>query len=368
MHTFATPLNLAEYETAAQAKLPAMVFDYFAGGAADEVTLRAARLAWDERFLRYRVMADVSDRSLATTVLGHHLDFPAMVAPMAFQRLAHDDGEIATMRAAARAGSGMILSTLSTTSIEDVRSAADAPLWFQLYIYRDRGLSRELVERAERAGCTALVLTVDTPLLGRRERDVRNGFHVPAHYPIPNLTGAPRAALAGQGADHGEDPGNSSSLAELMEKFWDSSIAWPDLAWLRSITTLPILVKGVVRGDDARCALDHGAAGVIVSNHGGRQLDGSLPTARALPEVAAAMRGEGALLVDGGIRRGTDVLKALAMGAQAVLIGRPVLWGLAVGGEAGAFDVLQLLRAECDLALALAGCRTPAELTSDFIS
>ena len=359
MHTSDTPLNLAEYESAARAKLPTMVFDYFAGGAADEVTLRAARLAWEERFLRYRVLADVSSRSLATTVLGQQLDFPVMVAPMAFQRLAHADGELATMRAVGRAGSGMILSTLATSSIEEVRSAADAPLWFQLYIYRDRGVSRELVERAERAGCSALVLTVDSPILGRRERDERNGFHVPTHYPIPNLTGASRAALAGEGA--------GSSLAAFVEQYWDSSIAWPDLAWLRSITTLPILVKGIIRGDDARRALEHGAAGVIVSNHGGRQLDGALPTARALPEVAAAMRGEGALLVDGGVRRGTDVLKAIAMGAQAVLLGRPVLWGLAVGGEEGAYDVLRLLRAECDLALALVGCRTPAELASDFI-
>ena len=359
MHTSDTPLNLAEYESAARAKLPTMVFDYFAGGAADEVTLRAARLAWEERFLRYRVLADVSSRSLATTVLGQQLDFPVMVAPMAFQRLAHADGELATMRAVGRAGSGMILSTLATSSIEEVRSAADAPLWFQLYIYRDRGVSRELVERAERAGCSALVLTVDSPILGRRERDERNGFHVPTHYPIPNLTGASRAALAGEGA--------GSSLAAFVEQYWDSSIAWPDLARLRSITTLPILVKGIIRGDDARRALEHGAAGVIVSNHGGRQLDGALPTARALPEVAAAMRGEGALLVDGGVRRGTDVLKAIAMGAHAVLLGRPVLWGLAVGGEEGAYDVLRLLRAECDLALALVGCRTPAELASDFI-
>jgi 4-hydroxymandelate oxidase len=359
MPTSDTPLNLAEYETAARAKLPAMVYDYFAGGAADEVTLRAARSAWDDRFLRYRVLSDVSSRSLATTVLGQRLDFPVMVAPMAFQRLAHADGELATMRAAGRAGSGMILSTLATSSIEDVRSAADAPLWFQLYIYRDRSISRDLVERAEHAGCSALVLTVDSPILGRRERDMRNGFHVPAHLPIPNLTGAPRATLANEGV--------GSSLAAFVDQHWDASIAWPDLAWLRSITTVPILVKGIVRGDDARLALDHGASGVIVSNHGGRQLDGSLPTARALPDVAAGMRGEGALLVDGGVRRGTDVLKAIAMGAQAVLLGRPVLWGLAVGGEEGAYDVLRLLRAECDLALALVGCRTPGELTDDFI-
>jgi 4-hydroxymandelate oxidase len=337
-----------------------MVYDYYAGGAGDEVTLGAARAAWDAILLRYRVLRDVSSRSLATTVLGHELACPVMIAPMAFQRLAHADGELATMRAAAATGTGMVLSTLATSSIEDVRTASDAPLWFQLYIYRERALSHALVQRAERAGCTALVLTVDSPMLGRRERDVRNGFHVHADLPIPNLLGSAREALAAAGG--------ASSLASFVDAHWDASIAWQDLAWLRSITTLPILVKGIVRGDDARLALDHGASGVIVSNHGGRQLDTSLPTARALGEVARAMQGRGTLLVDGGIRRGTDVLKAIALGAHAVLLGRPVLWGLAVDGEAGATRVLQLLRHECDLALGLAGCRSLAELSPDLLA
>jgi 4-hydroxymandelate oxidase len=357
-----TLLNLGEFEAAAAGRLPRMVFDYYAGGAGDEVTIRAAREAWDGIALRYRVLRDVSRRNLSTTILGDALALPLLVAPMAFQRLAHPEGELATARAASAAGAGMILSTLATTSIEDVRAAAPGPLWFQLYIYRDRGASRALVERAERAGCTALVLTVDSPLLGRRERDVRNGFHVSDDFTVPNLTGDPRAALAAAGAH-----GGASALAGFVETHWDSAISWRDVEWLRSITRLPVLVKGIVRGDDAKLALEHGAAGVIVSNHGGRQLDTAITSARALPEVADAMGGRGALLVDGGIRRGTDLIKALALGANAVLLGRPVLWGLALGGADGVARVLELLRAEFDLALALTGCSAPQELTRDYL-
>ena len=354
-------LNLHAYETAAAERLPRMVFDYYAGGAGDEVLLRSTRAAWDDVALRYRVLRDVAARTLRTDVLGHALDWPVLVAPMAFQQLAHAEGELATARAAEATGAGMILSTLSTRSIEEVRGATRGPLWFQLYIFRDRGLTEALVRRAEGAGCTALVLTVDAPMLGRRERDLLNGFHVPPETPVPNLGAAPRDTLAARGE-------TASSLAAFTAANWDASISWADLDWLRSITRVPILVKGVVRGDDALQALSSGAAGVIVSNHGGRQLDTAVPTARALPEVADAMAGRGALLVDGGIRRGTDVLKALAMGAQAVLLGRPVLWGLALDGMAGAERVLRLLKDECDLAFALAGCRSPAEVTRDLIA
>jgi 4-hydroxymandelate oxidase len=359
-----TLLNLREFESAAALRLPRMVFDYYAGGAGDEVTARTAHDAWDAISLRYRVLRDVSQRNLAVTVLGDDLAFPLLVAPMAFQRLAHPDGEIAMARAAESTGAGVILSTLATTSIEDVRAVTRGPLWFQLYIYRDRGASRALVERAERAGCTALVLTVDSPLLGRRERDARNRFHVGTDLTVPNLTGDPRAVLAAAAA-HG---GDGSALARFVEAHWDSSISWRDVEWLRSVTSLPIVVKGIVRGDDATLAVKHGAAGVIVSNHGGRQLDTAVASARALPEVADAMAGRGALLVDGGIRRGTDMIKALALGANAVLLGRPVLWGLALGGADGAQRVLELLRDEFDLALALTGCRSPRELSRDFVT
>jgi 4-hydroxymandelate oxidase len=280
---------------------------------------------------------------------------------MAFQRLATPDGELATARATQAQGVGMILSTLSNTPIEAVRAATTGPLWFQLYIYRDRGVTTELVQRAERAGCTAIVLTVDTPILGRRERDLVNGFHLPPSLHMPNTGVALDATLQA-------DQDATSGLARFVSAYWDAGIGWSDLAWLRTITTLPILVKGVVRGDDALLALDHGAAGIIVSNHGGRQLDTSWPTARALPDVADALQGRAPLLVDGGIRRGTDVLKALALGANAVLLGRPVLWGLAVDGQAGVERVLQLLRDEFDLAMALAGCRTTADATRDLVT
>ncbi len=361
-----TPLiNLHEFEAAAAAVLPRMVYDYYAGGANDEILLRAARTAWSDLTLRYRVLRDVSARSQRTTVLGHTVDWPVFVAPMAFQQLAHDDGEVATAQAAQATGAGMILSTLSNRTIEAVRAGTTGPLWFQLYIYRDRGVTTELVQRAERAGCTALVLTVDAPLLGRRERDLLNGFHLPADLAVPNLGVALRDTLAG-GSDAAQSP--ASALAQFFEQHWDPSISWHDLAWLQSITSLPILVKGIVRGDDALLAVEHGAAGVIVSNHGGRQLDTAIPTARALAECADAIAGRGVLMVDGGIRRGTDVLKALALGAQAVLLGRPVLWGLATNGQHGAQQVMQLLKDECDLALALAGCRTPAEVTRDLIA
>ena len=358
----ATPLvNLHAYEAAAAERLPRMVYDYYAGGAGDERLLRTAREAWDALALRYRVLRDVAVRSQRTTLLGHALDWPVLVAPMAFQSLAHADGELATARAAEATGAGMILSTLATHGLEAVRRETRGPLWFQLYIYKDRGATEALVRRAEAAGCTALVLTVDAPMLGRRERDLLNGFHLPVDLRIPNVGTAPRDQLSQAGIA-------ASSLADFTRDHWDASISWGDLAWLRAITTLPLLVKGVVRGDDAVLALEHGAAGVIVSNHGGRQLDTAVPTARALPEVADAMQGRGTLLVDGAVRRGTDIVKALALGAQGVLLGRPVLWGLAVDGAVGAQRVLQLLKDETDLAMALAGCRTPEEITRDLIA
>jgi 4-hydroxymandelate oxidase len=356
-----TLLNLAAYEPAAAARLPRMVYDYYAGGSGDEITLSAAHRAWEQYLVRYRVLRDVAERSWRTDVLGHALDWPLLVAPMAFQRMATPDGELATARATEAQGVGMILSTLSNTPIEQVRAATSGPLWFQLYIYRDRGVTTELVQRAERAGCTAIVLTVDTPILGRRERDLVNGFHLPPSLHMPNT-----------GVDLGTtlqaDQEASSGLAQFVSAYWDAGIGWKDLAWLRGITSLPVLVKGVVRGDDALQSIEHGASGVIVSNHGGRQLDTSLPTARALPEVADALAGRAPLLVDGGIRRGTDIVKALALGANAVLLGRPILWGLAVDGQAGAERVLQLLRDEFDLAMALAGCSAIADATRDLVT
>jgi 4-hydroxymandelate oxidase len=302
---------------------------------------------------------DVSRRSTRTTVLGSEIDFPVLVAPTAFQRLACDDGELATAKAAAAAGTVMILSTAATCSIEDV-AAVPGPKWFQLYVYNDRGLTQALIERAEAVGMAAIVLTVDAPILGRRERDLRNRFHLPDGIRLANVPSSGSVPLP---TGHGE-----SGLANHFASGIDSALTWRDVDWLRSVTRLPVLIKGIVRGDDAARAVDHGAAGVIVSNHGGRQLDTAIASVRALPEVVDAVAGRAEVLLDGGVRRGTDVIKALALGARAVLVGRPVVWGLAAAGEQGALRVLELLRAETDLAMALCGCASVADISRDLVA
>jgi 4-hydroxymandelate oxidase len=305
------------------------------------------------------VLVDVGRRDLTTTVLGQRLSMPILVAPTAFHAMATAEGEVATARAAGGAGTVMILSTLSNVAVEDVVAAATGPVWFQLYVYKDRGATAEMVARAQAAGCSALVLTVDAPFLGRRERDIRNKFHLPAGLAVKNML----PAGYGDVAARAHESGLSAYVAELM----DPGLTEGDLEWLAGLSRLPVLVKGVVRPDDARRVMAHGAAGVVVSNHGGRQLDTSVATIEALPRVAEAMDGRGELLVDGGVRRGTDVIKALALGARAVLVGRPMLWGLALGGEAGARRALDILREELDLAMALCGCRSVTEITRDLL-
>jgi 4-hydroxymandelate oxidase len=358
-------VNLLDLEEPARRALPRMAYDYYASGAADELTVRDNRAAFDRRRLAYRVLVDVAERDLATTVLGPPLSMPVAVAPTAFHRLAHPEGEAATARAAGAAGTAMILSTLSNTPVEEVvAAAAGGPVWFQLYVYRDRGASRALVERVEAAGCRALVLTVDAPLLGRRERDVRNRFHLPEGLAVANLLAPGYGALP--------EVAGGSGLASYVNTLMDPALTWDDLDWLASVTRLPVVVKGIVRADDAVRAAERGAAAIVVSNHGGRQLDTSIATLDALGPIAEALAARTAaggpeLLLDGGVRRGTDVLKALALGARAVLIGRSVLWGLALGGSAGVERVLAMLRDELDLALALAGARTPSEVTRDLL-
>jgi len=311
--------------------------------------------------LHYRVLVDVAHRSLETTILGQRLAMPVAVAPTAFHRLAHPDGELASVRGAGDAGTLFVLSTLSNTAVEQVVAAATGPVWFQLYVYRDRGATEALVRRVEAAGCRALVLTVDAPLLGRRERDVANGFALPPELAIENLHGlsAPASRLPGVAGDSG--------LAAYVADLLDPSLTFGAVEWLRSITKLPVVVKGIVRPDDAVRAIDHGAAGIVVSNHGGRQLDAAPATIEVLPRIADAVAGRAELLLDGGIRRGTDVVKALACGAKAVLVGRPVLWGLATGGREGVAAALAVLRRELDLALALCGCPDVASVTRDLI-
>lgn len=358
------PVNIFDFERLARERLSPMAWDYYASGAHDEITVADNHEAFRRIRLAYRVLMDVSRRSTATTVSGHDIDLPVLVAPTAFHRLAHDDGEAATARAAGRAGTIMVLSTLSNVPVEDVVRSATGPVWFQLYVYRDRGATEALVRRVEAAGAEALMLTVDAPLLGTRERDVRNRFHLPDDLSVANLLP--------EGRGYGDLPrqDGESGLAAYFASLLDPSLSWKDVEWLRSITRLPLWVKGLVRADDAVRAAEHGASGIVVSNHGGRQLDTSLPTIEALPNVTDALDAAGSnveVMLDGGVRRGTDVLKALALGARAVMVGRPVLWGLAVDGEDGVAAVLDLLRREVNLALALAGCPTPAHVTRDLV-
>jgi 4-hydroxymandelate oxidase len=353
-------INLFEYEREAERRIPPSHWGYIAGGANDEVTLGANRAAFDRILIRYRTMVDVSSRDLSTTVLGVPVSMPVLVAPTAMQKLAHADGECATARAARAAGTLMITSTTATTRLIDVIAASPGPMWFQLYLYQDRGTSRALIEEAVHAGYGGVVLTVDAPLLGRRERDIRSGFTLPKGLTIAN------AAVAGMDVvpDAGE---GASGLMIHFRSLHDAALTPKDIAWVREVSGLPVIVKGIVRGDDATRAVDHGAQGIVVSNHGGRQLDTSIPSITALPDVVDSVAGRAEVYLDGGIRRGTDVLKALALGARAVMLGRPVLWGLAVDGEAGVCAVLALLRAELDLAMALSGARSVSELTRDLV-
>lgn len=347
------PLNVAEAEALARARLDDAVFGYFAGGAGDERTLADNVAAWGRWRLRPRVLVDVGAATAATSVLGTPLAFPVVVAPTAFQRLAHPDGELAMARAAAAAGTAMCLSTLATATPEEVGEAAPgAARWYQIYVFRRREVTWRFVERALEAGFTALVLTVDLPVFGRRERDLRSGFAVPETVVVPAMAAAVEAGWEGMAP---------------QDILIDPTVSWRDLEALCSRYDVPVLVKGVLGPEDARLALDHGAAGVVVSNHGGRQLDGVPATADVLEEVAEAAGGRGEVLVDGGIRRGTDVVRALALGATAVLAGRAPLWGLAAGGEGGATRVLGLLRAETEAALALLGCRSPVEVRREHV-
>ncbi|MEE2828866.1 MAG: alpha-hydroxy acid oxidase [Myxococcota bacterium] len=355
-----TLVRVDEYEPLAREKLAAMAFDYYVSGARDELTLRRNKAAWKERRLLPRLLVDVSVRDTSTQVLGTPVSAPIVVAPTAFHAMAHPEGECATARGAGAAGTVMVLSTLSNRPVEEVVAAATGPIWFQLYVYRDRSVTEALVQRVEAAGCSALVLTVDAPVFGTRERDVRNGFHLPEGLGVANLLPAGHGALpAAEG---------NSGLSDYVDRLFDPSLSWADLAWLRSITSLPIVIKGLVRADDALRAAEAGVDGIVVSNHGGRQLDTTVATAEALGPVVDAVGDRLEVLVDGGIRRGTDVLKAVALGARAVLVGRPVLWGLTVDGAAGVEAVLGMLRSELDQSMALCGCPTVSEITGDLIA
>lgn len=352
------PINLHDYEAAARDLLSPMVHGYISGGSGDEVTLRANREAFERwRFLP-RMMRGLAQASTATTVLGQEVSLPVLLSPSGLHRVAHDEGELATARAAREAGTIYTMSTAATIAMEEVAQEA-GPWWFQLYILTDRGLTRSLVERAVAAGASALVVTVDVPVLGRREADERNRFELPPGMTVANL----------RSPDHAYMPAGEagSGLASYVGAAWDPEITWDDLDWLASISPLPVIPKGILHPDDAVLAFEHGASSLIVSNHGGRQLDGAIASLDALPAVVEAVEGRGDVLVDGGFRRGTDVLKALALGARAALIARPVYWGLAVGGSSGVRHILELLRAELALDLLLCGLASPEEVTREIL-
>ena len=349
--SLSSAVSLADLAAIAATTIERTAWDYYRSGAWDETTLARSEAAWRELEIHYRGMVDVSQRSGRTALFGRTVPCPLIAAPTAMQRMAHPDGECATARACSAAGLPMCLSSLSTTALEEVRAATTAPLWMQVYIAQDRGFTRSLVQRAEAAGIEAFAVTADTPVWGVRERDMRNGFRVPDGMRIVNL----------------ERPGGPTGhsgvgIGGALSWTIDATLTWRDVEQLASWTSRPVVVKGLCRPDDVRAAFDAGARGVWISNHGGRQLDGAPATADVLAACASAAAGRGPVVVDGGIRRGTDILRAVALGADAVAVGRPILWGLGAGGEAGVARALEMLRGEFELAMALAGVRSTDEI------
>jgi (S)-2-hydroxy-acid oxidase len=329
-------VTVDDFEPVARERLPRDVYDYYAGGAGDEWTLLENRRAFERWVIRPRMLTGAYPPEPATELLGSRVAMPILVAPWAYQRMAHPDGELATARAAARAGTIMVVSSTTHGYLEDVASTGGAPKWWQLYIFTDRGYTAEMLRRVHAAGFAAICFTVDLPVVGLRHRDTRSGFDMPVGLPHDDFV-------------------------------FEPNITWEDLAWIREQAPLPLLVKGVMTADDARLAIEAGASGIVVSNHGARQLDAVAATVSVLPEIVEAVGGRIPVLLDGGVRRGTDVFKALALGASAVLVGRPTCWGLAVGGEDGVVDVLQILREELENAMSLAGTTSIGDITRSFV-
>lgn len=346
--------QLGDAEKAAKRRLPKATYEHIRSGAGDETTLAANELAFQRRAIWPRVLRDVGDCDPKTTVLGVEVRLPVLIAPMGYQRLVAAEGELAMARAAAAAGTILTVSELASTRIEDIAAVTPAPKWMQLCVLRDRARTQALVERAAAAGYAALVVTVDVPVLGRRRREASAGFELPPELALVNHEG-------------GLDDNGQARAPTFDDVPPDASFTFADLDWLRAIAPIPLVVKGILRGEDAELAVRHGAAAVIVSNHGGRQLDGAPASLDALPEVAAAVAGRAEVLLDGGVRSGADVLKALALGARAVLVGRPALYGLAAAGQAGAERVLALLDEELRAAMALAGCPSVGEIPRDLV-
>jgi 4-hydroxymandelate oxidase len=337
-------LTLAEFEPAARQTMIHAVYEYVAGGAGDELSLRANQTAFDKIFLLPRVLRSVTPVNPSTTLFGTKLSAPVLLAPVAYQRMMHPDGEVATVRGAGTMGAPVVVSTNTTVAIEELAAVAKSPLWFQLYFQKDRAFTQELIKRLETAGCQALCVTVDTPVLGVRTRQLRAHFSLPAELKLPHSL------------EQRHRPSNTPDFGAY------SNVTWQDIDWLRSITKMKLVLKGVLHPEDAEESLQHQVDGLIVSNHGARNLDTIVPTIEALPGIADRIGGRVPILLDGGIRRGTDVLKSLTRGATAVLIGRSYVYALSIGGSAGVAHCLRLLYEEFEHALALVGAASIAEL------
>lgn len=357
------PLNIAEYEKYAESSLPRNAHGYYASGANDMITLKENRAAFTRIRLLPRILIDVSKIDTSTTILGVKVSSPICVAPTAMQKMAHADGELATSKACVRNKTLMTLSSWSTTALEEVAAIAPGGYrWFQLYVYKDRVVTMDLIKRAEKAGYKALAVTVDTPILGRRESDIRNRFALPSHLTMGNF--------AKQGGSHADGVGKKSSgsgLASYVASLIDQTLTWEDIAWLRKNTKLKIVLKGVMTVEDAVLCVKNGVDAIWVSNHGARQLDTVPATIEVLPDICRAVASKLEVYIDGGITRGTDVLKCIALGARAIFIGRPVLWGLAHSGEEGVFNVLKLLNDEFVLAMQLSGCTSIQDIKPSLV-
>ncbi|MEO6022014.1 MAG: alpha-hydroxy acid oxidase [Burkholderiales bacterium] len=375
----ADAINIDDMRTLARKRLPKTIFEFIDGGAQDEISLRANRADFGRYAFRTRMLTDISTRDISTSILGKRSAAPLVLAPAGLAGLLSRRGELSASRAAAQAGVPYCLSTMATTTIEDIAKASDVTRWFQLYVLRDRGLTKAFIDRAKATGCTALVLTVDTKMQGPRERDMRNGFTVPPKFTLgtmldfalhfrwlmdvglgPKVTFRNFEGTAAQST-------NAVTITQFIANQYDLSVNYKDLEWFKTTWGGPVAVKGILTGEDARRACDHGADAIIVSNHGGRQLDGAISAISALPDVVAAVGDRTEVILDGGVRRGSDVIKALCLGAHACMIGRAWLYGLAAGGEAGVARSLDILIKEIDLAMVLLGRTSLSELDRDIL-
>ncbi|CAH2007211.1 unnamed protein product [Acanthoscelides obtectus] len=354
------PICIKDFEEFAYKTLPRNALDYYRSGAGQQETLANNKRAYSNYRIRPRCLRNVAETDISVTVQGEHVSMPVGISPTAMQRMAHPDGECANAKAAQDMGTIFILSTISTSSIEEVAEAAPRGIkWFQLYIYRDREVTRQLVSRAEHAGFRALVLTVDAPFFGLRLADIRNKFVLPPHLKLANFQGTKSTDINKSKA--------GSSLNDYVNSLFDQTIEWKDIAWLKSITKLPIILKGILNFEDAIMAADAGVSGIIVSNHGGRQVDTWPASIEALPEIVKAVGDRVEVYVDGGVTQGTDVFKALALGAKMVFMGRPALWGLTYAGEAGVKKILNIMKGEFESTLAISGCARISDITPSMV-